>query len=193
MCIVDVGGVGFSVAITPAHSKKLAVGSSIIFATTLIVREDSMQLFGFESATEQGIFEALLSVSGIGPRSALAVLSHMGPREIYAAVVAEDDAPFRKVSGIGPKTAKLVVVSLAGRLSHLVESVDYVDDSHAVLRSDGTDSAVTQVVAALVGLGWNEKTASEVVAGLSPSHAQLDAAGLLRAALTQLGSPGAEK
>ncbi len=191
-CVIDVGGVGYAVALTPLHARSLHVGESAMFSTTLIVREDSMQLFGFATSAEQGIFEALLTVSGIGPRSALAVLSHMGPREIFAAVVAEDDAPFRKVSGIGPKTAKLVVVSLAGRLSHLVEGDFGAADADSVDVSALAPSgaASVQVIAALVGLGWNEKVAADVVNRLGGGVASADAASMLRAALTELGSPG---
>ena len=189
-CVVDVGGVGYAVALTPEHSRTLHLGDTVKFSTTLIVREDSMQLFGFASTVEQAIFEALLTVSGIGPRSALAVLSQMSPSEIYAAVIAEDDAPFRKVSGIGPKTAKLVVVSLAGRLTHLVDGVDPTagtGSSGALTRADNTS---TQVIAALRGLGWNEKTASDVVQQLRANEPDLDAASLLRGALSELGSSG---
>ena len=187
-CVIDVGGVGYAVALTPDYARTLHLGETVTFTTTLIVREDSMQLFGFASTVEQAIFEALLTVSGIGPRSALAVLSHMGPREIYAAVIAEDDAPFRKVSGIGPKTAKLVVVSLAGRLTHLVEGADLPAGTARTEVSTQTDNTAAQVIAALRGLGWNEKTASDVVNQLRSGNPDLDAASLLRRALSDLGS-----
>jgi Holliday junction DNA helicase RuvA len=189
-CVVDVGGVGYSVALTPDHSRTLHVGDTVTFSTTLIVREDSMQLFGFASTVEQSIFEALLTVSGIGPRSALAVLSQLSPSEIYSAVIAEDDAPFRKVSGIGPKTAKLVVVSLAGRLTHLVDGADAAADLGDSAPRTTTDNVTAQVIAALRGLGWNEKTASDVVQRLRAGQSDIDAAALLRGALSELGSAG---
>ena len=189
-CVVDVGGVGYSVALTPEHSRSLQLGETVTFSTTLIVREDSMQLFGFASTVEQLIFEALLTVSGIGPRSALAVLSQLSPSEIYSAVIAEDDAPFRKVSGIGPKTAKLVVVSLAGRLTHLVDGADVEADLGDSAPRTNTDNVTAQVIAALRGLGWNEKTASDVVQRLRAGHPDMDAAALLRGALSELGSTG---
>ena len=189
-CVVDVGGVGYAVSLTPAHTRQLHIGDESHFLTRLIVREDAMQLFGFESESELTIFDALLTVSGIGPRSALAVLSHLSPREIYAAVVAEDDAPFRNVSGIGPKTAKLVVVSLAGRLTHLLGD-ELVETHVSNLNQDSASSAMqTQVVAALVGLGWNEKHASETVVRVLSSSTTFDSAALLRASLSELGSPG---
>jgi len=189
-CVVDVGGVGYAVALTPDHSRTLQLGDTVTFSTTLIVREDSMQLFGFASTVEQTIFEALLTVSGIGPRSALAVLSQLSPSEIYSAVIAEDDAPFRKVSGIGPKTAKLVVVSLAGRLTHLVDGVDFSVAQGDAGARPSADTTTAQVIAALRGLGWNEKTATDVVQRLRTNQPELDAAGLLRGALSELGSAG---
>lgn len=189
-CVVDVGGVGYAVALTPEHSRSLQLGETVTFSTTLIVREDSMQLFGFASTVEQSIFEALLTVSGIGPRSALAVLSQLSPSEIYSAVIAEDDAPFRKVSGIGPKTAKLVVVSLAGRLTHLVDGADLTAGRSDTGTRTGADSVTAQVIVALRGLGWNEKAASDVVHRLDAGHSDMDAAALLRGALSELGSAG---
>jgi len=149
-----------------------------------------MQLFGFESEGHLGIFDALLTVSGIGPRSALAVLSELTPGQIYSAVADEDDAPFRKVSGIGPKTAKLVVVSLAGRLTHLLAG-DRPEEASALGDAVPPPSAVAaQVVAALIGLGWNEKVASDAVQRSVTDAPMLDAASLLRATLSQLGTPG---
>ena len=189
-CVVDVGGVGYAVALTPEHSRSLQLGETVTFSTTLIVREDSMQLFGFASTVEQSIFEALLTVSGIGPRSAVAVLSQLSPSEIYSAVIAEDDAPFRKVSGIGPKTAKLVVVSLAGRLTHLVDGADLTAGRSDTGTRTGADSVTAQVIVALRGLGWNEKAASDVVRRLHAGHSDMDAAALLRGALSELGSAG---
>ena len=149
-----------------------------------------MQLFGFESEGHLGIFDALLTVSGIGPRSALAVLSELTPGQIYSAVADEDDAPFRKVSGIGPKTAKLVVVSLAGRLTHLLAGDRPEEASELGDAAPPPSAAAAQVVAALIGLGWNEKVASDAVQRSVTDAPMLDAASLLRATLSQLGTPG---
>jgi Holliday junction DNA helicase RuvA len=150
--------------------------------TALIVREDDLSLFGFVDVDELTVFDALRGVTGVGPKSAMGVLAAMDPGEIATAISREDDAAFRKVSGIGPKTAKLIVVSLAGKLA-------------IAPRSDGaspraSQSVENQVLVALVGLGWNERAASQAVdeAMAGASAAEREAVPtLLRLALTRLG------
>lgn len=178
--VLDVHGVGYAVAVTAQHARTIHLGDELFVHTALIVREDSMSLFGFEDRSELDLFGHLLSVSGVGPKSALGVLSSLTVDQVASAVADEDDAPFRRVSGIGPKTAKLIVVQLAGKLS-------------APARTDaatGQDSAGlgAQVVAALVALGWSERVATEATEAVladAPSAATVPA--LLKLALAQLG------
>ncbi|MBW1637572.1 Holliday junction branch migration protein RuvA [Microbacterium resistens] len=153
--VVEVGGVGFSVAVPGDVAHTARVGEQILLHTSLIVREDSLSLFGFAEATELEVFGHLLSVTGVGPKSALGVLSHLSVDQIAAAVADDDDAPFRRVSGIGPKTAKLIVVQLAGKLA---------PPAPAPAASSAPTEIVQQLVAALVGLGWSEKVAAEAAA-----------------------------
>jgi Holliday junction DNA helicase RuvA len=180
--IIEVGGVGLAVQVTPQHALSLRVGSEASVRTALIVREDDLSLFGFVDADELTVFDALRGVTGVGPKSAMGVLAAMDPGQIATAVNAEDDAAFRKVSGIGPKTAKLIVVSLAGKLAISPTSNR---------SSTGKPSSVSDsVLVALVGLGWNERAASqaveEAVAGATESERETVPA-LLRLALTRLG------
>lgn len=178
---IEVGGVGYAVFVTPEHGIALTVGQEAFLYTTLIVREDAMTLFGFETIEHREVFDLLLGVSGVGPKSALGVLSHLGPGQIAAAVAADDDAPFRKVSGIGPKTAKLIVVSLAGKLL----GISVPADAPIVAVSAGDD-----VVSALVGLGWPERIAAAAVNDVATTHPDAASAPvqtLLRLALAQLG------
>ncbi|AWB86472.1 Holliday junction branch migration protein RuvA [Mycetocola zhujimingii] len=178
--IIDVGGIGYAVQVTPEHSLALRAGDQALIHTSLIVREDSLSLFGFETAEQLHVFELLTGVTGVGPKSALGVLSALGPGQIAAAVAAEDDAAFRKVSGIGPKTAKLIVLSLAGKLI-----VTTPPEAPMAVPASG-DS----VVVALVGLGWNEKTAVQVVADVLARNPDAESAPvqtILRLALAQLG------
>jgi Holliday junction DNA helicase RuvA len=175
VCTVDVHGVGYAVHITPVHRTRLEIGNEYSFLTTLIVREDSMTLFGFENPESLELFEALLSVSGVGPRSALAVLAELTPAEILTAVVNEDDAVFRKVSGIGPKTAKLIVVQLSGKLTALTLTAA---SEHKLSTKPDVALAVVQ---ALVGLGWNERIAREAVDSLEVSPEEETSAVLKRA------------
>lgn len=177
-CVVEVGGVGYQVFITSRHASKLADGHETSMFTALIVREDSMTLYGFEALDEREIFDSLLSVSGVGPRSALAVLNELSAMDIINAVIEEQDELFRKVSGIGPKTAKLIVVQLSGKLN-LAQSTVSSSSAH-------NDSlAHDKVIQALVGLGWNEKSAKDATQQAS-SDAPDDAAKLLKSALAIL-------
>lgn len=178
-CVVDVHGVGYAVNVTSGHRRSLGVGDEVSFLTTLIVREDAMTLYGFENAESQELFDALLNVSGVGPRSALAILSELTPAEALSAVLNEDDAPFRKVSGVGPKTAKLIVVQLAGKLSSLAAASPEIP---AVAVSAASDS----VVMALMGLGWSEKTARDAVASVESTSTDVSTGELLKNALALL-------
>lgn len=178
ICTIDVNGVGYAVHLTDEHHRALHVGDEVSVVTSLVVREDSLTLFGFSGAESLEVFEAFLGVSGVGPRSALAILSVMSPAEVLSAVVAEDDAPFRKVSGIGPKTAKLIIVQLAGKLNAMVS---HMGDSP--LNSPRTTSSHT-VLTALTGLGWNEREAADAVAEVGSPD--MESTELLRLALAYL-------
>lgn len=179
--VIEVGGVGLAVQVTPRHGLTLRVGSEAFVRTALIVREDDLSLFGFAEADELVVFEHLRSVTGVGPKSAMGVLAVMTPSEVARAVTLDDDAAFRKVSGIGPKTAKLIVVSLAGKLmvTHSAEPA-----------AQAAPSVSESVLVALVGLGWNERVAMQAVddAIAEASDSERDVVpALLRRALAQLG------
>ncbi len=182
MAIVEVGGIGLQVAVTPTHALELRVGSEASMPTALIVREDELALYGFANDDGRQLFDLLRGVSGVGPKSAMAVLGTLFPAEIADAVLREDDGAFRKVSGIGPKTAKLIIISLAGKI-HVAPSAQ---------RPGLTASSVADnVVAALVGLGWSERVAASAVDDAIANAAESERESvslLLRTALGQLGS-----
>jgi Holliday junction DNA helicase RuvA len=181
--VIEVGGVGFSVQLTPDQVLSLRVGEEAFVMTSLIVREDALSLFGFADVEQLQVFELLTGVSGVGPKSAIGVLSVLSPDQIAEAVAADDDAPFRKVSGIGPKTAKLIVVSLSGKL--------VVTRRTPVARASAAPSSVgDSVLVALVGLGWPEKVAAEAVAeviGDTDEKLRDSVQTLLRLTLARLG------
>ncbi|MFM6939422.1 MAG: Holliday junction branch migration protein RuvA [Rhodoluna sp.] len=151
--VVDVNGVGYLVHVTSNSAAKFLIGDEVNLFTAMIVREDAMTLFGFTSALEQELFDQLRSVTGVGPKSALAILGALSAAEIASAVALDNDAAFKAVSGIGPKTAKLITVTLAGKLSHLV------------LETQGQKPSADygSVVEALVSLGWAERSAQDAV------------------------------
>lgn len=180
--IIDVGGVGFSVAVPADVAHTATVGEKLLLHTSLIVREDSLSLFGFADRSELEIFGLLISVTGVGPKSALGVLSHLTVDQIAEAVTDEDDAPFRRVSGIGPKTAKLIVLQLAGK-------VHPVGTGSKPTKAGPVD-VVDQVTAALVGLGWSEKVAADAAAQTAAEASEAERAAvapLLRRTLALLG------
>lgn len=177
--VIDVNGVGYSVTVSPAVAQAHDIGDPVDILTSLIVREDSMTLFGFLSQQELTLFESLLTVSGVGPKSALGVLSVLSPAEIFSAVSLEDDSIFKSVSGIGPKTAKLIVVQLSGRLSSVV-TVEEIDQ-----RQQSNSSVTAQVVTALIGLGWSEKVAKDALSHV-PVDENMSVAELLKATLSSL-------
>ena len=179
--VLEVGGVGFSVAVPADVAHTATVGEQLRLHTSLIVREDALSLYGFAERDELEIFGLLISVTGVGPKSALGVLSHLTVDQIADAVTSEDDAPFRRVSGIGPKTAKLIVVQLAGKV-HATSVTASV--------AAGAASVVDQVTAALVGLGWSEKVAAEAAAQTADEASDAERAAvapLLRRTLALLG------
>jgi holliday junction DNA helicase RuvA len=187
--VVEVGGVGYAVTVTPAHALTIRHGAEIFLRTALIVREDEFALFGFESVDALRVFDLLRSVSGVGPKSAMGVLGAMTPAEIARAVADENDAAFRKVSGIGPKTAKLIVVALAGKL------VTFELPAVAPTSAAGHPAA-DDVVTALIGLGWREdaaRTAVDETVASAPGVAAMGTQALLRAALATLRPAGAAR
>ncbi len=180
--VIEVGGVGLAITVTPQHALSLRVGAEAMVRTALIVREDDLSLFGFVDADELAVFDLLRGVTGVGPKSAMGVLAAMSPGQIASAVATEDDAAFRKVSGIGPKTAKLIVLSLAGKMQ--------VAPAAASSDPIATASVSDSVLVALVGLGWSERVAEQAIEDAQAGSRAEDAAtvaSLLRLALTQLG------
>jgi Holliday junction DNA helicase RuvA len=178
--VVEVGGVGLRVGVTPQLALTLRVGETAMLHTALVVREDDLSLFGFADREELEVFDLLRGVTGVGPKSAQAVLGHLSPSQVAHAVADDDDAAFRRVSGIGPKTAKLIVLSLAGKL-------DVASSAPSVTAASST---AADVLVALVGLGWNEREAQAAVDSVVAERGDDVASGvpqLLRAALGHLG------
>ena len=182
--VIEVGGIGFSVQLTPAHALSLRLGQEARVVTSLIVREDSLALFGFADHDALDIFTLLCGVTGVGPKSAIGVLAELSPNEIALAVSREDDTVFRRVSGIGPKTAKLIILSLTGKVTPVLTSASQVTGQAA------SASTREDVLEALVGLGWNDRAAQfgldAVLERATPNDAG-SVQSLLRLALTELG------
>lgn len=182
--VVEVQGIGYLVTVPDRSALRFSVGEELHLHTAMVVRDDHVAIFGFETREELGLFGLLRSVNGVGPKMALAVLGQMTPGAIHDAVLTENDAAFRAVSGVGAKTAKLIVLSLQGAFDHLPTTAGeppVVADISEVVRAS--------VVQALVGLGWSEKIARGGVEQVleAASGEPVDASTLLREALSILG------
>ena len=188
--VIDLNGAGMTVNATPQTLSRLRTGEEGKLFTSLIVREDSLTLFGFGSDDEREVFDILLSVSGVGPRLALAVLAVHEPEAIRVAAHSGDGKAFTKVPGIGPKVAGRIVLELAGKLVPLGTAAGTpapAASSEAVWKP--------QVVAAMTSLGWSEKDATSSIdksLADSPELAEKgNVAEILRATLRWLGQDGA--
>ena len=183
--VVEVGGVGMLLHTTPATASALHLGQEALLATTLVVREDSLTLYAFGSDDERDIFEQVQTVSGVGPRLALAMLSVLAPDRLRAAISGGDIAALTTVPGIGKKGAERMVLELRDKIGALPGTA-----GTSMTSSAGSRGAPwrEQVAEALVGLGWSVKQAEDAVARVAETAAP-DAAvsDLLRAALRELG------
>jgi Holliday junction DNA helicase RuvA len=185
--VVEVNGVGMLVQATPATLAALRVGATATLHTSLVVREDALTLFGFADDDEREVFEVVQQVSGVGPRLALAMLAVHTPDGLRRAVATEDLAALKRVPGIGQKGAQRIVLELADRLGAPAP----VALAGGVAAPAGPADRRDQVVDALVGLGWNQKAATDAVAtvldGSDEPVGEAEVAGVLRAALRTLG------
>jgi holliday junction DNA helicase RuvA len=189
--VIDVGGVGMLVQCTPGTLAGLRSGERARVATSLVVREDALTLYGFASEDERNTFELLQTASGVGPRLALAMLAVFTPDALRRAVATEDLAALTTVPGIGRKGAQRIVLELAGRLGSAGEL-----PVQAGRPGNGAAAAPwrEQVRAGLVSLGWQAREADQAIAVVEPeltgetSGGQaVDVSVALRAALRVLG------
>ncbi|WP_104044562.1 Holliday junction branch migration protein RuvA [Arthrobacter sp. ZGTC412] len=187
--VIDLNGAGMSVNATPQTLSGLRMGEEGQLFTSLIVREDSLTLFGFASDDEREVFDVLLSVSGVGPRLALAVLAVHDPEAIRVAAHTGDNKTFTKVPGIGPKVAGRIVLELAGKL------VPHGTAGAASAPTAAEAAWKPQVVAAMTSLGWSEKDASASIDKALADDPEAAFRGnvpeILRTTLRWLGQDGA--
>jgi Holliday junction DNA helicase RuvA len=191
--VVEVGGIGLAVQCTPGTIARLQVGENARLSTSLIVREDSLTLYGFADDDERQLFELLQTANGVGPRLAQAVLAIHPPREVRRAVSMADVKALMQVPGIGKKGAERLILELRDRLGST--TTDTSLDAPAGLPSVTPVAPWRdQLTSALVGLGWSAKEADTALGQLAPvADEQIAATGsvevavLLRQALQLLG------
>jgi Holliday junction DNA helicase RuvA len=151
--VLEVGGVGYALSVTPRTSAQITMGSVITLSTSLVVREDSLTLFGFHDHRDRDIYETLQTVSGIGPKVALAITGAMSPDQLAHAIAAEDVAAIEKVPGIGKKGAQRLILELKGKL--VSETPTNSGATHLAVRD--------QLLAALTGLGFTAKESDNAI------------------------------
>ena len=158
--LLDVNGVGYEIQVPMSTFYELpAIGGRTALYTHLTIREDAHLLFGFLQARDRTMFRELIRVSGVGPRTALAVLSGMSAQDLVAAVADQEPARLTRVPGIGKKTAERLLLELKGRLAPEID---------AAAGTARHDAAGTDVLRALMALGYSDKEATLVVAKLAP-------------------------
>jgi Holliday junction DNA helicase RuvA len=183
--VVEVGGVGLELVCTPNTLATLRVGAPATLPTSMVVREESLTLFGFLDEDEKTCFELLQTASGVGPKLAQAMLAVHRPDDLRRAVAAEDVKTLTTVPGIGQKGAQRIILELKDRIG----VPGTVGPGRVAPAAAPQDAWRAQVHAGLVGLGWSAKEADKAVETVAPDAgdtAAPDVAGLLRAALRTL-------
>ncbi len=188
--VIEVGGIGMLVMCTPSALASLRVGEEATLATSMVVREDSLTLFGFADYDERSLFELLQTASGVGPKLAQAMLAVHGPDELRRAVTSDDLVSLCKVPGIGRKGAQRIVLELKDRIG---APTGVATTTPHASSAGGSEAWRDQVRAGLLGLGWSIKEAEAAVESVAPLAAESLSDGeptpvsdLLRAALRSL-------
>ena len=180
--VVDVGGVGLELQCAPGTLADLRVGHQTTLAAALVVREDSLTLYGFADEDERSVFEILQTVTGVGPRLAQSVLAALSPDALRRAVATEDLTALMRVSGVGRKGAQRLVLELKDRLGS--PSGVVVDLGSATAAAPTWEAQVRE---ALIGLGWSPREAEAAVAVVAEDvEPDADVATVLRLALRSL-------
>ena len=177
--VLEVGGVGLELMCTPGTLATLRVGHPATLPTSMVVREDSLTLFGFLDEDEKSVFELVQTASGVGPKLAQAMIAVLAPDDLRRAVSTDDVKTLTRVPGIGQKGAQRIILELKDRIGAPVGRVASPPTGGAVWRD--------QVHQGLVGLGWSTRDAEQAVDAVAPDAGESpDVGALLRAALRTL-------
>ena len=171
-CVIDCGGVGYKLTVSLITSEALVskLGKSVKLFTHLAVREDGIELFGFGSHEEKECFNRLTSVSGVGPKAAMSILSTMTPEKLAVAICTEDTKAIAKAPGIGAKSAARIVLELKDKMSKEMLGDSVI--SHQSIGSAASfvqNSAFSEASEALAVLGYDKSTVLSALKGIDPS------------------------
>ena len=185
ICVIDCGGVGYklTVSMITADSLLTKLGKQVKLYTHLAVREDGIEMFGFGSNEEKECFNKLISVSGIGPKVALSILSTHTPEKLAFAIATDDVALIAKTPGIGKKTAQRIILELKDKLS-IEMSADYESTKTISASNFGSKNPnLSEATEALMVLGYDKSTILAALRGVDPT---MDAADIIKAVLKKL-------
>ena len=185
--VIDCTGVGYKFLATPKTLGTLRRGEQATVLTNLVVKEDSLTLYGFSADEDREMFHVLQSVSGLGPKLALAALSVMGAGELAAAIGGEDVKALQSIPGVGKRMAQRLALELKDKVAAFAPSEAAAAGSVDTAVAPAGGAVVESVTEALIGLGFTDKGARPVVESAYADNPDADTSSLLRAALAQLG------
>lgn len=183
--VVECNGVGYHVLATPPTLGRLRRGEEVHILTTMVVRDDAMLLYGFLTDDERRVFTLLQTVSGLGPKLAMAILGTLKTPELAQAVSQKDTKTLQTVPGVGKRMADRMAVELSGKFDDYLPSAEEQTLLPTVTAQAG--GVAVDVTEALIGLGFTDRVAKPVVDGILAAEPELDTATALRAALSELG------
>lgn len=193
-CIIDVNGVGYLVSASSKTLGKLAQGQEATLLTEMVVREDSLSLFGFADAWEKEWFTTLTKVQGVGAKVCLSILSVLTPAQLSQAISAQDKASFCRASGVGPKLAARIVTELKDKIvtipvgisgANADEVIEGSPAAQVVLPKDADYSKSEDVISALVNLGYQRLEAYRAVSKAVAENPDANVPTLIRLALKE--------
>lgn len=181
--VIDVGGLGYKIYMSESAIDKLGnIGEIVKVHTYYQVREDDISIYGFITSEELKMFELLISVSGVGAKSAVTILAHISPSSFALAIISNDLSKLVKIPGVGKKTAARIVLELKDKLK-TIEAVDtQMEESEQVIRED---SKVCEAIAALQVLGYNRKEIEKAMENIDTNHITVE--DIIRRGLSILG------
>ncbi len=187
-CVIDCGGVGYKLTVSMLTSDSLAnkLGQEVKLFTYLAVREDGVELFGFGSNEERLCFNNLITVSGVGPKAAMSILSIMTPDRFSLSVCTEDIKAISKAPGVGAKTAARIVLELKDKVSKDMMSASPRLDSMPTAKAAPSGGKLSEATQALLVLGYDKNTVLTALQGMDISS--LDVADIIKLALKKLST-----
>ena len=185
--VIECAGVGYRFLATPQTLGRLTRGEQCRVMTSMVVKDDGATLYGFGDADAREMFHKLQTVSGLGPKLALASLSVFDPGELSSHIASGDAKTIQSIPGVGKKMAERIALELKDKVEAFIPQGDASAATGATGSSAGSSLVSEQVIEALVGLGFQERSARPVVDALVEQQPDEDASALLRQALSQLG------